>query len=229
MAGNHTEHYGLNQWQAGDQVLREDFNRDNQKLEGALTGLAGQVAGKAGQADVAALRDQVAEKASQAAVDNLTAALLVVKLREWTVPQVSSYFQLDLSGVDAGAYTGLRFLIHGRSWDGLVGLRLNGVAERYIYVSSMDINDSTGRQMPLARRDCVGSVELYPLRDGTAFLNNLVQASDNGATVSVTGGIYQGLQNSVPYTQIQTVQLVCPDSGATFGAGTKLTLFGLRY
>ena len=37
MASNSTPTFGLNQWQADDPVLREDFNSDNQKLEHALT------------------------------------------------------------------------------------------------------------------------------------------------------------------------------------------------
>lgn len=36
MATNHTEHYGLSQWEATDAVLRTDFNQDNAKIEAAL-------------------------------------------------------------------------------------------------------------------------------------------------------------------------------------------------
>lgn len=36
MASNYTEHYGLCQWDAADQVLREEFNQDNKKIDGAL-------------------------------------------------------------------------------------------------------------------------------------------------------------------------------------------------
>ena len=32
----YTEHYQLNQWDAADRVLREDFNRDNAKVDAAL-------------------------------------------------------------------------------------------------------------------------------------------------------------------------------------------------
>ncbi len=32
----YTEHYQLNQWDAADRVLREDFNRDNLKLDAAI-------------------------------------------------------------------------------------------------------------------------------------------------------------------------------------------------
>lgn len=37
MASNYTEHYGLCQWEATDQVLREEFNADNAKLDAALS------------------------------------------------------------------------------------------------------------------------------------------------------------------------------------------------
>ena len=40
MASNQTTNYGLNQWEATDQVLRTDFNADNQKIDAALKGLA---------------------------------------------------------------------------------------------------------------------------------------------------------------------------------------------
>ena len=38
MASGQTEHYGLNQWEAQDQVLREEFNADNLKLDTILAG-----------------------------------------------------------------------------------------------------------------------------------------------------------------------------------------------
>ena len=38
MASNQTSNYGLNQWEATDQVLRTEFNDDNQKIDGALAG-----------------------------------------------------------------------------------------------------------------------------------------------------------------------------------------------
>lgn len=36
MASGQTEHYGLNQWESNDQVLREEFNQDNTKIDMAL-------------------------------------------------------------------------------------------------------------------------------------------------------------------------------------------------
>lgn len=39
MASNYTEHYGLCQWEETDQVLREEFNQDNAKVDTALEAL----------------------------------------------------------------------------------------------------------------------------------------------------------------------------------------------
>lgn len=39
MASNYTENYGLCQWEATDQVLREEFNQDNAKMDEALEAL----------------------------------------------------------------------------------------------------------------------------------------------------------------------------------------------
>ena len=51
MAANQTENYGLNQWLATDQVVRTDFNADNEKIDAALSDLA------EGKADNTALED----------------------------------------------------------------------------------------------------------------------------------------------------------------------------
>ena len=42
MASNYTNNYGLCQWEATDQVLREEFNQDNAKVDAALQALAEQ-------------------------------------------------------------------------------------------------------------------------------------------------------------------------------------------
>ena len=39
MSTNHTPNFNLCQWEAGDKVLRSDFNADNQKIDAALAGL----------------------------------------------------------------------------------------------------------------------------------------------------------------------------------------------
>lgn len=42
MASNYTENYDLCQWEATDQVLRTEFNAENDKVDRALKGLADQ-------------------------------------------------------------------------------------------------------------------------------------------------------------------------------------------
>ena len=49
MASNYTENYGLCQWEATDNVLRTEFNEDNQKVETALNKLSTQMETKADQ------------------------------------------------------------------------------------------------------------------------------------------------------------------------------------
>lgn len=41
MSTNHTPNYNLCQWEATDQVLRSDFNQDNDKIDAALAGKIG--------------------------------------------------------------------------------------------------------------------------------------------------------------------------------------------
>ena len=60
MPSNQTPNYALSQWERTDRVLMEDFNADNAKLDAALAGLAGQVAGKAAQSALDALSQTVA-------------------------------------------------------------------------------------------------------------------------------------------------------------------------
>ena len=36
MASNHTPHYALNRWELEDQIIMEDFNADNAKIDAAL-------------------------------------------------------------------------------------------------------------------------------------------------------------------------------------------------
>ena len=58
MASNYTTNYQLNQWEAGDQVLRTDFNQDNQKIDAALKtnadAIAAEVAARAALAETVA-------------------------------------------------------------------------------------------------------------------------------------------------------------------------------
>ena len=69
MASNHTENYGLCQWEATDQVLRTEFNEDNAKVEAALVKHDTAIAG-----NVQAIQTEADARAN--AVTTLTAELL---------------------------------------------------------------------------------------------------------------------------------------------------------
>ena len=62
MSTNHTTNYDLCQWEATDQVLRTDFNKDNAKIDAALNTLSGQVAGKAESSTVSALSSPIKQR-----------------------------------------------------------------------------------------------------------------------------------------------------------------------
>ena len=195
MASGQTEHYGLNQWEANDQVRREEFNADNAKLDAAL--------------------------------EELKKALPVVKLREWTIPEAANQVQLELDGIAPGDYTGLRLFIQGFDWTGSTGIRLNGVATGYRHRWMSDLNDEAKTLLPFAYwKSSAGYLELYPLLDGTMAFSRGIQVL-SASTITKSDG--HGWLPSLPYTQIETLQLVWEEAEDTFGAGTRLTLYGLRY
>lgn len=68
MSTGKTENYQLNQWAASDQVLREDFNRDNTLLDSALALLAEQVSTKADTTALNSLSTRVNKKADMETV-----------------------------------------------------------------------------------------------------------------------------------------------------------------
>lgn len=49
MASSYTTNYQLNQWAAADKVLREEFNQDNAKIDGALAAIQSAVDQEADQ------------------------------------------------------------------------------------------------------------------------------------------------------------------------------------
>ena len=93
MASNQTENYGLNQWEATDQVVRTDFNSDNLKIDAALHSMA-----ETHDADVATLRE---ERLWGKILDQtLTAAATSVTLE---IPDAAKYEMLELHYTTSGA------------------------------------------------------------------------------------------------------------------------------
>ena len=86
MASNQTSNYGLNQWEATDQVLRTDFNQDNAKLDAALKAMA----------DGAA-----AEAAARTAADQeLEGRIGLQSIKSVTLGADGTVLEVDLSDID---------------------------------------------------------------------------------------------------------------------------------
>lgn len=111
MASNQTSNYGLNQWEAEDRVMREEFNGDNAKVDAALAELAEEVGAKAAQTEVDGVKTQLAAKAAQSALDSLSSTVSVL---DGTVDTLSASLTAGLAkkyGTDnpyiqTGTYTG---------------------------------------------------------------------------------------------------------------------------
>ena len=86
MASNHTQHYGLCQWEATDAVLRTDFNEDNQKIDTALKNQAG---------SISSLSSQMANKASTGTVNSLSTTVSQKADRSELKVEVSARVQAD--------------------------------------------------------------------------------------------------------------------------------------
>ena len=110
-----TSNYDLNQWDAGDRVLREDFNADNQKLDAALAAVNGRI-------------------------DSVNP---LVKLR--TVSCSGTQQDVDVSDVDWNVYRALHiyFDLQFPSTSATGNLRLNNRSDSSAYLTSSSNTQSS--------------------------------------------------------------------------------------
>lgn len=106
MASNYTENYGLCQWEATDQVLREEFNEGNRKVDEALKELDDQVKTKAEQE---ALSEETA--ARTAAVKALEQKAGMKLISRTTLDQATNWWKPDLTGIDWSQWATVRILM----------------------------------------------------------------------------------------------------------------------
>ena len=89
-----TANFQLNQWEATDRILREDFNADNAKLDAALKTNAAAIAAET--------------EARQAADTSETAARIAgdlrVKLLDYTTEESTTYLPVSLEDIDLSPY-----------------------------------------------------------------------------------------------------------------------------
>ena len=117
MASNQTSNYGLNQWEATDQVLRTDFNADNLKVDTALKSQATTISNLAvqitdGLAEKAAKSDLESEAAARAAADAALAEKAGMQLiSRTTLSQSADAAYLDLTTVDWSQWATVRIIM----------------------------------------------------------------------------------------------------------------------
>lgn len=118
MASNYTKNYGLCQWEATDQVRREEFNEGYTKIDAALKA----------QAD-----DLEAEVSARKEGDNAAAAAnCLVKLLEKTLEVETQKWDIDMSEINLTKYQKLMLYPHlkgnNNQW---ARLRINGLTSGY--------------------------------------------------------------------------------------------------
>ncbi|WP_298019378.1 hypothetical protein [uncultured Dysosmobacter sp.] len=149
-----TEHYQLNQWDFEDPILMADFNHDNQTIDAALHGLAGQVAEKADASAVNSLTAQVSQKAEQtalaaeeaaringdkaekaareaavAALDKRAGAQLI---RVETMDQAATSFPVPLNDINWADWREVHFIFQTEDPSVQCSISFNGSSSMYI-------------------------------------------------------------------------------------------------
>lgn len=194
MASGQTPQYLLNQWVKSDQVLMEEFNADNLKLDTALAGLAAQTAAKAeasaltaletvvgtkaAASDLTTLAGKVAAKAEQSALDSLSAQV-ATKAASSTLTSLSA----RVPRITIGSYTG----------DGMAARTISlGFTPQAVFVcqSNGAVYIAAGTSYHFG---------------GLAFTDNPVKA-DNSTTsvVAIVTGGFQVTYKSESYTKIMS-------------------------
>ena len=140
MATNHTTNYQLNQWEATDQVLRTDFNQDNQKIDGALKANADAIAAET------AAREAAAKNASR-----------FIKLKEYTDSQGAVIIgevytlEVDVSDINFSEWQYVHLDLYLKGAEAQAQVRVNDKTNscEYVYPSSGFSSGGTGTLLHL--------------------------------------------------------------------------------
>lgn len=246
---NYTENYRLNQWDAEDRILREDFNRDNANVESGLTDLkqgletetqnreaavtaakqeAAQAVAAAKQEasdGLAALESSKADKTVLAQLQALVDAMPFVKLRAVTVSEAVNQVDVDMRDVSLSSYSYLvivpRLTVDEDNSMARYCLRINGVADE-------SYQDISGSQKYLF--SCYGIIygnyfsrfEMMEVDREIRVLRTTIN-SDEQASVS-TASISRGI---VPAEQMETINFV-GENGALIQPGGEIQIYGVK-
>lgn len=241
---NYTENYRLNQWDAEDRILREDFNRDNANVESGLTALkkgletetqerktavtaAKQEASQALTFAVGALESSKADKTALAQLQAQVDGMPFVKLQEITVSQGGvNQIDVDVSQIQWQQYAYVLFRVKLLMEDGgLIRLLVNGQTD-YVYESG----DRSQQYLQRFRGTSLSGVGFQSVQiqfmEERGYMTTLQTSVDgNSGSGEVVGGILDPLKISA--LQVQTLNFVA-ESEDTLAQNGKIYIYGVK-
>ena len=202
MASNQTANYGLSQWEATDQVVRMDFNSDNEKIDAALHGMAQTYA-----ADIEELREsqwwgKILEKTLTSDTNSVTL----------TIPDPGTWQMLSL-----------QFSVSGPT---LVKMSLNnGAGFYYNYSDGMVTEHTIINSSSSALTASGGKVEFYQGSGNSlyAFYQVAYIGSDYSNGNKNSGASL--LTTDLPLANLTQIKLT---STGNFNAGSRFAIYGLK-
>lgn len=241
---NYTENYRLNQWDAEDRILREDFNRDNANVESGLTALkkgletetqerktavtaAKQEASQALTSAVGALESSKADKTALAQLQAQVDGMPFVKLQEITVSQGGvNQIDVDVSQIQWQQYAYVLFRVKLLMEDGgLIRLLVNGQTD-YVYESG----DRSQQYLQRFRGTSLSGVGFQSVQiqfmEERGYMATLQTSVDgNSGKGEVVGGVLDPLKISA--LQVQTLNFVA-ESERTLAQNGKIYIYGVK-
>lgn len=241
---NYTENYRLNQWDAEDRILREDFNRDNANVESGLTALkkgletetqerktavtaAKQEASQALTSAVGALESGKADKTALAQLQAQVDGMPFVKLQEITVSQGGvNQIDVDVSQIQWQQYAYVLFRVKLLMEDGgLIRLLVNGQTD-YVYESG----NRSQQYLQRFRGTSLSGVGFQSVQiqfmEERGYMTTLQTGVDgNSGSGEVVGGILDPLKISA--LQVQTLNFVA-ESERTLAQNGKIYIYGVK-
>ena len=220
MASNQTSNYGLNQWEATDQVLRTEFNADNLKVDTALKKQAASISNLAVQ-----ITDGLAEKAEKS---DLGTEIGAREAGDTTLGQQISALQpkaglqkigtveietsgesvsLDLRMIDWKQWKAVHLSLDAYiSYSGNVSVILDHFTVGHFFGNQSMPDDSPNREL--------GHILFYPLFDDRHTVCALIMGNGN-ASFGYTSNRYVNFNS-----------LTLAGLGGQILAGTKCEIYG---
>ena len=195
-----TVNYQLNQWDPGDRILREEFNRDNEKIDSGLAEV------RAALPIVKLTQLITAKDAEQVDID-------------LSPLDLTQYHRLDLY-LTPGPETGAQENIY---------LRCNGLASGYVAENTNHPFLTYVPVGAMPQYFCHGSLQIYLgrcLMGGSTYGCLDYQSWENGLIHCSNTLRYYGLRLSP--SELETLNLTTDSADKKIRAGTEIQLYGVR-